>query len=292
MDYLAGAMDVKRVLCSGQAAATQYSDVVDAKDYRDIVFALDVGAVTGTSPTLDCKVQEATAEAVDTDLQVAKAVDAWTGLRLGASNNVKLSQAFSTSAGATPTYYRVEIPLKQVGTITSGNIWLTIEGDSTGDPDGTAVQTSEVVDATDITTDTNGETVAFTFRRPIALTASTDYHLVLQGDYSASTSNYIGWGEDTVASGGGGEVYDSSWADVATKDRIAQGYTLTFADISGKTWDQVTNSWNVANGETVEEVKVDSQDDGRYLRVVATIAGTTPKFDFCVMAICSKIVAG
>lgn len=292
MNYLQGAMDVKRVLCSGQAAATQYSDVVDARDFREIVFALDVGAITGTNPTLDCKVQEAAAEAVDTDLQVAQTVDAWTGLRIGAATQVKLSQSFTTSAGATPTYYRVELPMKQVGTITSGNIWLTLEGDSTGDPDGTAVQTSEVVDATSITTDTNGETVSFIFRRPIALTASTTYHLVLQGDYSASASNYIAWGEDTVVSGGGGEKYDAAWADEATKDRIVTAYTLTFADISGKTWDQVTNSWNVANGETVEEVQVDAQDDGRYLRVVATIGGTTPKFDFCVMAICSKIVAG
>jgi len=227
---------------------------------------------------------------VDTDLQVAQTVDAWTGLRLGASNNVYLAQAFSTSAAATPTYYQVAIPLKQVGTITSGNIYLTIEADSTGDPDGTAIQTSEVVDATSITTDSSGETVTFTFRRPIALTASTDYHLVLYGDYSASASNYIAWGEDTLGSGGGGEVYDSSWADEATKDRIMQGYTLTFADISGKTWDQVTNAYNVANGETVEEVQVDAQEDGRFLRVVGTIGGTTPKFDFSVMAVCDKIV--
>lgn len=289
MNDLAGLMDVRRVLCSGQAAATQYSDVVDSNGYRKVVFALDVGSVTGTTPTLDVALQQAAAVAVDTDLQKTNAVDAWTGLRLGASTQVLLSASFTTGASGTPTYYQVALPLKQVGTITSGNIWLTIEGDSGGDPDGTAVQTSEVVDSTSITTNSDGETVTFTFRRPTALTAATTYHLVLQGDYTASASNYIAWGEDTVASGGNGEKFNSAWADEATKDRIVTAYTLTFAAFSpAKAFAQVTNSWNVANGEDPVEVEVNTAQNYRYLRAVATIAGTTPKFDFCVMAICGE----
>lgn len=53
----------------------------------------------------------------------------------------------------------------------------------------------------------------------------------------------------------------------------------TFADVTGAAFTQVTD---VAGTAGIQVLKINVPDLKRYLRVVGTIAGTTPSFDFGV----------
>jgi len=53
----------------------------------------------------------------------------------------------------------------------------------------------------------------------------------------------------------------------------------TYADVTGGTFAQVTDGAGTAG---VQVLKVNVSDLKRYLRVIGTIAGTTPSFDFGV----------
>ena len=57
----------------------------------------------------------------------------------------------------------------------------------------------------------------------------------------------------------------------------------TFADITGATFTQVTNA-----ADSTEDIGLEVNPQERYIRAVATIAGTTPTFSFAVVAVGSK----
>jgi len=249
----------KALIQPASRTATIYSEVLDASGYSKVAFhqhtgALGAGTATGTA-------YYATSAADLAAYQYLTAGDTWIPLRNGASDNVLIGHAFTTAAGSTPSFYQVTFRLKQLGTLSAGDyIWVTLEGDSTGDPDGTAIATSYKVDATAITTATAGELVTFTFRESTvaALTASTAYHVVLQGDYTASSSNQIQMHVDTVSSGGTIELYDSSWADVTT-----QTPPTTCLQIA---------SWTAVSGYNFTAVTADNQ-------AVETLANQTVVWD-------------
>jgi hypothetical protein len=262
---------VDPIKCVRPAAktATFNGGVVDAQNYRKVLFFQDVGVVAGTTPTLDGKIQASARPAEDTVLQTGiGATDAWVPLRNGAADNVQVAASWTT-VGAI-TVYQVKVYLKRIGTIVTGKkIWATIEGDSTGDPDGTPVATSELVEAQDIGTD--AEYVTFTFKTPADLGAATAYHLVFSGDYAASASNQVQVGVETVVSGGNIELYDAAWADVTTQTMEVQAYSLSFSDVSGATFTQVTDLGSEI--ETPQEIEVDTATYGPFLRYVGTIGG-------------------
>lgn len=264
-------------------AATFNGGVVDARGYRKVLFFQDVDAITGTSPTLDGKIQEATALGTDTVLQTGLgATDAWIPLRNNTNDNIELALSWTT-VGAV-TIYQVQLKLRQEGTLSAGDyVYLTIEGDSGGDPDGTPVATSELLDATTISTDTDGAYYTFTFKVPADLGATTDYHVVLKGNYTLSAVNQVQLGVETVASGGNLEILDASWADQGTSTVDAQGFSLSFADVSGATFTQVTDA--LGEAETPQEIEVDTGVNGPWLRYVGTLGGTTPSFTMAVTAI-------
>ena len=138
-----------------------------------------------------------------------------TGLRLGATDSVLLAAAF------TPTedehIKEIWLLLKKNGTITSGKVLsVSIQEDSSGDPDGTALGTSANVETDSIPT--SAVWVKFSFTNHVQVQKSTVYHVVLTGDYTVSGSNYIAWISSTVSSGGNSEVKDVAWADVATEN--------------------------------------------------------------------------
>ena len=82
----------------------------------------------------------------------------------------------------------VDMRMNRLGTIAT-SFWMTIEADSSGAPSGTPLATSDKFHAADITTTT--QDVRFNFRTPLTVATSTTYWMVLQGDWTADTVNFI-----------------------------------------------------------------------------------------------------
>ena len=98
------------------------------------------------------------------------------------------------------TVQSVRLWLKKVGS-PSGNLMVKIETDSSGDPSGTPVTngTSDTVAASSLGTSYGW--ITFTFSTPPSLSASTQYHLVLETADSQSDTNYVVWGADASTPG-------------------------------------------------------------------------------------------
>jgi hypothetical protein len=99
-----------------------------------------------------------------------------------------------------------------------GNLWVTIEGDSAGSPSGTALATSDKFDVSVVPT-TRGW-IRFIFRTPVSLSASTQYHIVLQGDWAMNGTNVVSWrGDGTGYANGSGKKFDgTNWAAAGVAD--------------------------------------------------------------------------
>jgi hypothetical protein len=252
-----------------------------------------VGTISGgSSPQIAGKIQEATSLDLNTDCRQANTYDSWAQLRDGTNSNIQFAAAFTTSAGETPTMYRVQWRLHQDGTIAAGaKMWLELQGDSTNDPDDTPVQTSYYYECADVTTDAAGGGELFTFEFPIpyALTASTTYHIVLQADYAVSSTNCIAVGYDTVGSGGNFSYYDSAWAQTATIDIEMYSWDLTWADISGATFTDydatIYGNTALTDTEYFEVVEVNTANNGPYLVYVGTITGSPTYIEHGAIAV-------
>lgn len=216
----------------------------------------------GSGITATVKLQSSPDLAIGTIYQPATAGANNIALRHGAADNVKLAAKF-TQSGAR-SIKEIVLPLRSIGTISSGDIWLTIEGDSSG-PNGSAAGTSVKVAASTVGTTYAG--VKFTFTTPVELTDTTVYHIVLQGDYTASASNQIQWRTATVASGGNSFVYDSSWVAVATNSHEYNSYQYAFTDVSGAAFTAV------ANVASLQQLRVNLSEIGGTVRAVNTVAG-------------------
>lgn len=280
------------ILAPLDRTATAYSDVVDCaldadgstiRGYKELAISLSADGITGTSHTVTPTVQYASGLTYVSAYDYATAGDTWITLRYDSGDQVKLAHKFTTAASgdaSTATIFKVKFYMKQVGTVAASKyVWATLEGDSSG-PDGSAVQTSYKIAANSISA--TGEYVEFEFRQPIALTADTVYYVVLQGDWTVSTSNHLAIYVDTVASGGTLWVYDSGWANTTT-----QSPNTTCSAIGSWTAAVVTNKAGTTSAftaftATIEDVKatahqtryLDANTYGRYIHVVMTSSGT------------------
>lgn len=109
----------------------------------------------------------------------------------------KLAQGFQI--GSTTTIATVRLWLKKVGSPT-GNLTVKIYTNSGGNPNTLVTDgTSDVVAATTLATSYGW--IDFTFSTPPSLTASTQYHIVLETTDSASNTNYVVWGADGSSPG-------------------------------------------------------------------------------------------
>ena len=129
------------------------------------------------------------------------------------STYTQISQGFKPNTSSTVT--KIRLWLKKTG-IPAGTDTLTlvIQTNSSGVPSGSAVTngTSNTVDISDTLT-TSYAWVEFTFTTNPSLTAGTQYHLVLQGAFTISTSNYVQWGADNydiVYANGSMSYYDDT----------------------------------------------------------------------------------
>lgn len=100
----------------------------------------------------------------------------------------KIAQGVTPStAGVVPF---IDVQLNKTGTPT-GNYWFTLETNNGGVPSGTVLATSDKYDVARLTTTYTW--IRVPFRVPASLSASTQYHVVLQGDFTISTTNYMNW---------------------------------------------------------------------------------------------------
>lgn len=118
-----------------------------------------------------------------------------------AAARTKIAQSFVPRTN-NPSFQlgTVYLMLAKVGTPT-GNISVTIEGNSSSAPDGTAIATSANVDVSGLTTEPTFQ--QFTFTAKPRLVKDTTYWIVLQGTFTISTSNYAVWANDSTDAGYG-----------------------------------------------------------------------------------------
>lgn len=228
----------------------------------------------GTTPTCAVKLQHsdvATGASYTTDGSHD------VGLRLAADNNVKLAATFTQSGAA--QIKDVILILKKNGTISTTNLTLTIEGDSSGDPDDTAIGTATV--STDDIGDSY-QSVTFTFATPVEVADATVYHLVLASDYTASGTNYIDWRANSGLTSGGNQITNngSAWSADAddSQEFIIKQYA--FADVTGGAF--TTTTGTTADSEVIE---LPANPLKQYVRANVTITGSsTPAYYTGVMA--------
>lgn len=250
------------ILPADVRAATATGLPVDVLNYDgSAVLVLDAEA-QGSGITNTVKLQASPDLAAGANYLPAVAGTNNIALRHGAADNVKLA-AKLTQSGARQLK-EVVLVLKRAGTIASGDVWVTIEAESTGAPSGTPLGTSVKVAAATITDAYGG--IKFTFATPVELADATAYYVVLQGDYTASATNQIQWRTATVASGGNSFVYDSSWAAVATNSHEYLINQYNFADTG-------TAFTAVGNAVSTQSLVVNLSELHANLRAVATVAG-------------------
>jgi hypothetical protein len=111
----------------------------------------------------------------------------------------------------------IHAQLIKVGSPT-GKIWFTIETDSAGKPSGTAVATSQSYDVARLST--TSMLIRIPMKSSEVLSAiPTQYHLVAQGSWTISATNYVGWRMDGSAASytlGSKALYDSDTATWTT----------------------------------------------------------------------------
>lgn len=131
------------------------------------------------------------------------------------STVAKLAQGFKLSQAGTVPW--IDMRLMVVGAPT-GSIWLTIEADASGSPSGTPLATSDKLDVSKFST--AGYVVRFMFRTPVSLSATpTQYHVVIQGDFAISATNYVNVRYNSAGgyANGAYSIYNgSTWSSGAT----------------------------------------------------------------------------
>lgn len=86
---------------------------------------------------------------------------------------------------------RIDITMARTGAVT-GRVWLELRSDNAGSPSTTVLATSDKIDASALPTTMSY--IALLFRTPFTVVPSTQYHIVLNGDYTRSDTVNIAWG--------------------------------------------------------------------------------------------------
>lgn len=133
-----------------------------------------------------------------------------------AAARTKLAQGFKTTNAGLVEF--VDIKVLKTGAPV-GNFWLTIEANNAGVPSGTPLATSDKFDVSRL--QTAAMTLRIPFRTPVSLSAATQYHLVLQGDFTIGAAD-MSWRADTTAptyANGTAATFDgATWTADAAKD--------------------------------------------------------------------------
>jgi hypothetical protein len=117
-----------------------------------------------------------------------------TSIVVGTAGNPDESVAFTTASAY--SLEAVSLYLTRNGTPTD-NVYVTVEGDSGGSPDGSPIATSEDIDPDSVMAAGAAFWNLFTFSSPPSLSSGTTYHLVLRRDGATHATNNVSWHYDT-----------------------------------------------------------------------------------------------
>lgn len=149
------------------------------------------------------------------------------GLR-PSSTYEKLAQGFQLSAAI--KLNKISLELVKLGTIAAGKyIWLYIYDDSGGDPNNAISVQSIKIEANTISTSPTW--YDFTLSTQLSLAATTQYHIVLEGDYVYSGTNLVRWRLDLGNPYANGIVKnwnEAAWIDSASYDFAFKLYDTHF----------------------------------------------------------------
>jgi len=246
----------------GQAGA-------DRSGYKgEAEFTLVALTSAGSTPTLAVKLQSGDKTNGERYTTVTGSHDV--ELREGATTNVLIGASFTQTN--TASVKSVFLYLKKNGTVTETDLTLTIETDSSGDPDGTALGTATV--STDNVAATYGW-IEFVFTNAVDLTAAGSHWYVLQSDYTASATNNVAWRASSGLTSGGNQSLENgtSWTADADDSQEFYSHEINFTDWSGAAF---TTATTVA---VIETLKLEIDDAKSYIRAHTTVTGTsTPGF--------------
>src|SRR3989344_4022722 len=141
--------------------------------------------------------------------------------RSSVPTRTKLAQGFQQPNTGYVEFFDV---LLDRDTAVPGRGCLLFEADGAGSPRGAPLATSDKLDASLIAL--TAQWVRFVFRTPVSLTAATQYHLVFQGDYTASDTVTINWHSDNSPGYANGILQGldaGTWADT-TEDAAFKVY--------------------------------------------------------------------
>lgn len=138
------------------------------------------------------------------------------------SANQRLSQGFKVSA-VLPIDY-VQIRIAKVASPTD-YVYVQIQGDSSGAPNGTALAVSERISGADLITTKNWATLAF--RTPFTpASTSTQYHLVAYRTAAVDAVNYYAWGAVTAGGYANGTAQKYNGTTWSASTNLDQAFRL------------------------------------------------------------------
>lgn len=275
MNHLADLTLANLLPTASRTATTKGADQSLKAGAGMVGFILDSAIPSaGAAPTWAVKIQ--TSDIAVGSVNVTTDPSVAIGLRIGATDNIKLA-AYWTQSGARSIKY-VYLKLKRVGTI-GGTDTITLNlyaNTGTYAPTGSTLGTATVVVPS--TLGTEWEWVKFTFSTPVELSDATVYHAELTGGYTQSASNYVALGVVTVASGGNLNIFDSSYGGTVSTQQVCMKIEqYNFADATGGAFSAVSDA------AVQEALVLNSKLLGTHVRAVGTIGGTdTPTVTSCV----------
>lgn len=133
----------------------------------------------------------------------------------GETTNVKLTAHWYQSLSSTVRY--ISLRLKRNGTIATGKyVQIRLCEDNNGAPGNTLAVSSRIL-CSAITA--SYSLIQFTLSSEVNVITGTTYHILLEGNYTASATNNISWRSKTVTSGGNMHTYNgTTWSATTTKD--------------------------------------------------------------------------
>lgn len=126
-----------------------------------------------------------------------------------------LAQGFQTANTGKVEFADVKLTFNNSPT---GNMWLEIRSDNAGSPSTTVLATSDKLDVAPFVAGGAANTLRFVFRTPATLNSATQYHLVLNADYTRSDTVAIGWRglvAGGYANGAAKEFNGTTWANAS-----------------------------------------------------------------------------
>lgn len=122
--------------------------------------------------------------------------DATVEIQKSTGTRTALAQGFKVDTAGYIDH--IDVELIRVGSVATGkSMWAEIQADTAGLPSDGDLAISDFMEASRVST--SSQWIRFVFRSPVSVAASTQYHLVLKGDWTASDAVYVGWRCDTSA---------------------------------------------------------------------------------------------